>query len=376
MKKLGISLLAALLAASLSLAGCQASQEAASSDAASSVPAASEAAASTSEPAASSAPAASETDSASATVQELLPDYTDPANWAYLETEETGAADVFFICPTVYGGDEAAPAMPLDDQGSKESFVGATNMEKGIYDGDTRFFAPYYRQVGLWVYTLPEAEREPYLEAAYADVREAFETYLADYNQGQPLILAGFSQGADLCLWLMEDYFADQQLADQLVACYAIGWRVTQEDLDQYPHLRLAQGADDTGVIVTFNTEDPSVTGSLTVPEGTKTFAINPLNWATDETPADKSLNLGACFTNYGGEIDQEIPQFTGAYLDPERGTLKVTDVDPADYPPSLDLFEEGVYHLYDYQFFYRNLEENVQARLAAYLAQTQQAAA
>ena len=38
--------------------------------------------------------------------------------------------------------------------------------------------------------------------------------------------------------------------------------------------------------------------------------------------------------------------------------------------------FEEGVYHLYDYQFFYRNLEENVQARLAAYLAQTQQAAA
>ena len=364
------------MAASLSLAGCQASQEAASSDAASSVPAASEAAASTSEPAASSAPAASETDSASATVQELLPDYTDPVNWAYLETEETGAADVFFICPTVYGGDEAAPAMPLDDQDSKESFVGATNMEKGIYDGDTRFFAPYYRQVGLWAYTLPEAEREPYLEAAYADVREAFETYLADYNQGQPLILAGFSQGADLCLRLMEDYFAGQQLADQLVACYAIGWRVTQEDLDQYPHLRLAQGADDTGVIVTFNTEDPSVTGSLTVPEGTKTFAINPLNWATDETPADKSLNLGACFTNYGGEIDQEIPQFTGAYLDPERGTLKVTDVDPADYPPSLDLFEEGVYHLYDYQFFYRNLEENVQARLAAYLAQTQQAAA
>ena len=50
--------------------------------------------------------------------------------------------------------------------------------------------------------------------------------------------------------------------------------------------------------------------------------------------------------------------------------------MDPADYPPSLDLFEEGVYHLYDYQFFYRNLEENVQARLAASQAQTQQAAA
>ena len=28
----------------------------------------------------------------------------------------------------------------------------------------------------------------------------------------------------------------------------------------------------------------------------------------------------------------------------------------------------DGVYHLYDYQFFYRNLQENVEVRLNAYL--------
>ena len=85
--------------------------------------------------------------------------------------------------------------------------------------------------------------------------------------------------------------------------------------------------------------------------------------------PADKSLNLGACFTNYEGGIDSEIPQLTGAYINPDRGTLKVTDIDPADYPPSLDLFEDGVYHLYDYQFFYKNLQQNVSARTDAYFS-------
>ena len=41
----------------------------------------------------------------------------------------------------------------------------------------------------------------------------------------------------------------------------------------------------------------------------------------------------------------------------------------PEEYPPVLSIFSEGVYHLYDYQFFYRNLEQNVNARLDAYLA-------
>ena len=90
----------------------------------------------------------------------------------------------------------------------------------------------------------------------------------------------------------------------------------------------------------------------------------------TDETPADKTLNKGACFTDYSGEITEEIPELTGAYIDPVRGALKVTDVTPEEYPASLSIFEDGVYHLYDYQFFYRNLLENVNVRTEAYLSE------
>ena len=295
-------------------------------------------------------------------------DYADAGNWAYLETAGEGRADVFFIAPTVYGGSDDSFNMAMDDEETKASFLGATNMEKGIYDEDARFFAPYYRQAGLNAYELSAEEREPYLESAYEDVKDAFLYYLENYNDGRPIILAGFSQGADLSIRLLKDCFDEEEVNSLLVACYAVGWRVSEEELEEYPHLKFASGEDDTGVIIAFNSEAEEVGDSLMIPAGTKTLAINPLNWKTDGTPASADENLGACFTDYDGKIVNEVPHLTGAYIDSERGALKVTDVSPEDYPAGLSIFEDGVYHLYDYQFFYRNLQENVKTRIDAYL--------
>ncbi len=293
-------------------------------------------------------------------------DYSEADNWAYYEDEEMNkSADVFFVCPTVYSGSYESRNMSMEDSETKASFLGATNMEKGIYDSDSRFFAPYYRQAGLYVYTLDESEQEKSLSYAFEDVKNAFEYYYENENNGRPIILAGFSQGADLCIRLLKECFDDKQ--NQLIACYAIGWRVTQEEINEYPQLNFAQGESDTGVIISFNSEAEGINDSLMIPEGTKTLAVNPLNWKTDGTVADRSLNKGACFTDYDGNIKSEIPNLTGAYIDDVRGALKVPDVSPADYPPVLDIFEDGIYHLYDYQFFYRNLQENVQKRINSY---------
>ncbi|MGI6079585.1 MAG: DUF3089 domain-containing protein [Candidatus Avilachnospira sp.] len=297
------------------------------------------------------------------------PDYSLSENWAYLgEGPEAASADVFFICPTVFGGDEDVFNMSLSDEEAKASFLGATNMEKGIYDEDSRFFAPYYRQAGLNVYELTAEEREPWLQFAYEDISLAFDYYLEHENEGQPIILAGFSQGADLCIRLLKDKFEDPELQEKLIACYAIGWSISDKELSEYPWLQFASSKDDTGVIIAFNSEAESVNDSMMIPAGTRSLCINPLNWATDSTPADKSLNLGACFTDYDGNITEEIPELTRAYIDPERGALKVPDVTPKDYPAGLYIFEDGIYHLYDYQFFYRNLQENVADRIAAYM--------
>lgn len=298
-------------------------------------------------------------------------DYSKAENWAFCEIENMQnvqkTADVFFICPTVYDGTEDEYNMRLNDAETKTNFLGAINMEKGIYDGEGRFFAPYYRQAGFLVYMMPEKKREPFLELAYSDVKDAFEYYMENYNEGRPIVIAGFSQGADLSIRLLKDCFADEEINDLLVACYAIGWRITEEELEEYPHLRFAAGENDTGVIVSFNSEAENIEDSLMIPAGAKTLAINPLNWKCDGTIADKNLNDGACFTDYEGNIVTEIPHLTGARIDSERGALKVIGITPEEYPPGVDLFEDGIYHLYDYQFFYRNLQQNVRTRIKAF---------
>ena len=296
-------------------------------------------------------------------------DYTKSENWAYLPLDEavTKDCDVFFVAPTVYLGTAESHSMDLGDEQTKAQFLGATNMEIGLYDDNANFFAPYYRQAALNAYTMDGSQSDQYFDLAYADVSQAFDQYIKDYNQGRPFVLAGFSQGSEMLLRLLAEKFADPALRDQLVAAYLIGWRVTPEDLSNYPFLKMAQNSGDTGVIITFNSEAEGIQSSLIVPD--KTLGINPLNWKTDSTPAAASENSGAVFTDYSGAIVKEVTNLTGAYLDPDRGTLRVTGVSPADFPPILDIFQEGVYHLYDYQFFYRNLEQNVKERIGNFLS-------
>ena len=294
-------------------------------------------------------------------------DYADADNWAYFGIGEDKDADLFLICPTVDMNDEFN--MSMDDEDTKASFLGALNMERGIYEESTRMYAPYYRQAAMKVYSLDREEWEPYMELAYSDVSAAFAWYLEHENEGRPIVLAGFSQGADMCYRLLEEYFGDEELYDQLVAVYAIGWPCTEELTAQYPQIRPAQGADDFGVVISFDCEAPEVTETFISPAGQRAFGINPLNWRTDETAADKSENLGACFTDYNGEIRSEQESLCGCYIDAERGVVKVTDVDPAEYAPIVPGLPYGAYHVYDYQFFFRNLQQNVAERLASYMA-------
>lgn len=301
-------------------------------------------------------------------------DYAQEENWAWLGIGENKAADVFLVCPTVDMKDEFN--MSMTDEATKANFLGALNMERGVYEDSARLFAPYYRQAAMKVYSLTDQEREPYMALAYRDVSDAFSYYLENLNQGRPIILAGFSQGADMCYRLMEEYFGEEALADRLVAVYAIGWPLTQEMTEKYPQLKPAQSADDLGTVISFECEAEEVTDSFIIPQDMKALSINPLNWKTDGTPASREENLGACFTDYSGSIVMDAGALCGGYLDEARGVLKVTDVSPSDYPAIVPGLPEGAYHIYDYQFFFRNLQENVTLRVDAYQASLSQKAA
>ena len=141
-------------------------------------------------------------------------------------------------------------------------------MEPGIYADRARLFAPYYRQAAMKVYALNPEDRKPWMRFAYADVSAAFAYYLEHENQGRPIILAGFSQGADMCYRLLAEYFGDEALHDQLVAVYAIGWPCSEALVKQYPQIVPASGEDDLGVVISFDCEAPEVKETFITPAG------------------------------------------------------------------------------------------------------------
>ena len=292
-------------------------------------------------------------------------DYSEASNWAYFNDGEDRPADLFIICPTV-DTRSCANSEDLSDK-LKGRFVSALDAEKGIYSDSCRLYSPYYRQMAINAYTLGEEDFEKAMKNAYLDVSAAFRYYLDNENGGRPMVLAGFSQGAEMCIELLKEYFGStaegRKLKGQLVAVYAIGWRITDEDIQEYPQIVPAKGERDIGSVICYECEDGSVTGSIIIPEGVKTYSINPLNWRTDGTSAESSLNKGAVFS----EEEGPIPGFCGAYIDEARGSLIVPDVSTEDFPKVLDVFPDGCFHLYDNMFFYTNLKENVSLRVNAF---------
>ena len=293
------------------------------------------------------------------------PDYTREENWAYLGTEEDKPVDVFFVAPTVI---DDGVYLRTEEGIQRKKMMLSLNNHRGIYAEQGAFYAPYYRQMAAEVYTWAPEEQKPWRDQAFGDVAAAFRAYLELYNGGRPFILAGFSQGGELIIRLMIEFFdpdteEGRALLDRLVAVYAIGAGLPESTVAAYPWLRPADSAWDTGVIISFDCEAPGVTGTVLLPAGSRSLSINPLSWSRDGDYADKSLNLGAYFPG----IDTEVPQFCGCYIEPERGALVVPGINPEHFPVDEDVLPPGNLHEYDYQFFYRNLQDNVRQRVEAF---------
>lgn len=294
------------------------------------------------------------------------PDYKRDITWASKPAHPNKPVDVFYVYPTIYPG-TCPKNMDVFKDKLRSDVQGLLKAQAGVYSGAANLFAPYYRQVSFACLD-PKVDMtlNNYFRIGADDVHRAFNYYLAFLNQGRPFILAAHSQGSVVLLDLLRSRFHDPHLRKKLVAVYAIGYSVTDEDLKNYPWIKPARGADDTGVVISWNTQAPGATGSPVLRPGA--ICINPLNWTINETPADKSLNLGAVFfDDFKGVVKREVPGYVGARINKNIGALI------AEPPDKMEIghFPKGVLHKFDYAFWYRNLEKNVKDRIKAYLDKT-----
>lgn len=292
-------------------------------------------------------------------------DYVDTYNWLSLPNVSK-EVDIFYVYPTVSSNETGS--MSISDEGGRALAQGIFAAQASVYEPYGNVFAPYYRQMTTNVKMedgMLATDTEAFKQGA-VDVEDAFEYYINNLNDGRPFIIAGHSQGTMALIEAIKNKFGDdEELRSRLVAAYLIGYTVTDDDLKK-AGLTAAVGANDTGVVITYNTQAPTAKENFMIMEGAN--CINPLNWRTDSTYAPASENLGARFYNFEtGEFLREVMHYSDAQIDLKTGALMTTipegeDLDVGPY------FPKDVYHMFDYAFWYRNLQQNVGDRIDAYL--------
>ena len=302
-------------------------------------------------------------------------DYADAENWLAVPTERRHAVDLLYFYPTAYSpsGENAPLYCEIDDASMRAGAPDAFAKQATAFETCADIYAPFYRQcdaMALAGLTQPEMIA---IESGVprTDVFAALDYYFEHWNDGRPFILAGHSQGAMMAMLILQEYMAAHpERYARMIAAYMIGNAPTTSWLAQYPHVRLATGAGDTGVVVSWNTEGPGNVGeyNMVVPEGAQ--CINPLNWRTDGTPADVSDNLGSLVKDASGKY-VVVPGFADARIEAGRGSVICSTVDPAEYamPAAMSaLFGPESYHGWDYGFYYMNIRENAELRTRNFL--------
>ena len=298
------------------------------------------------------------------------PDYADSRYWNQCPTEDGKVADVFYIVPTCIwdwvtsAGDTCHYMNPLDPS-QRKAVDQSEYLGYALFSKSCRFYAPYYRQITMqsWMQETDEIERR--YQVAHQDIISAFRYYMDNLNQGRPFILAGHSQGAKAVIELLKHTLTADEY-ERLVAAYAFGFTVSQEELDRYPYLRPANDSIDTQALICYN--------SVSRPEAVSPlFAnnraiINPLNWRTDETPAAPSENLGSVFF-HANQSSDTLFQTVGARIDASIHSLIIEGLDDEAYfiPSIQSLFPKGNYHVQEINLYFLNLQQNLERRIHAY---------
>ena len=311
------------------------------------------------------------------------PDYSQKASW-YKLPKITKDVDTFYINSTAYitsSFEDGAPNYAtLDNKEMLNGFEEEYMAHATVYEDSTNVFMPYYRQSGLR-YAGEIKKKTGNIDAAllsvpYDDITSALDYYFENCNNARPFILAGHSQGSAIAKLVLKKYFKEHpDYYKRMIAAYVIGYSVTKDDLESYPHLKFATGETDTGVIISWNTEgrknlEENASNAVVLPNA---ISINPLNWKLDETYAPASENLGSLFANEKTGEPEIGDIGADAQINLARGVV-ITNVKAQPLPEDVaklfaEIFGPDARHDNDYTYYYSNIKDNVAKRIAAYKA-------
>ena len=283
---------------------------------------------------------------------------------------------VFFVHPTSYL-DRANWNAPLDDAESQRIARIYVRGMASPFNRASEIWAPRYRQATFGAFLTESDDATRALDAAYADVKAAYEFFLSSVDPDTPIVLAGHSQGSVHLLRLLKEEVAPSPVKDRLAAAYAIGWPVSvQHDL---PSLGIpaCATAQQSGCLMTWSSyaepADPSQVleayqtsiGFDGKPRGdSQILCTNPLTGGIGGT-AEAGLNQGTLVPEEGFQSGELLPGAVPARCD-DRGLLLIGP------PPEMGnyVLPGNNYHVYDIPLFWRNVQQGVVARVRSMTGQ------
>ncbi len=296
-------------------------------------------------------------------------DYSNNDNWMFLPEENTKEVDTIYLYPSAYGiaNEVEDDVADIDDVYMRMMAIYYASAQASVFEESSNVYVPYYRQLTVnSLVDMIDESPESMQYIASQDIYNMLDYYFENLNEGRPFILAGHSQGSVWLTVVLEDYMKEHpEYMERMVAAYVIGYSVTEEYLARNPHLKFAEGADDTGVIISYNTEGPGNKDAYNCVVREGAVAINPINWRLDETYASKDENIGSL--NSDGEL---VVGSADAQLDTQRGVVICTSrQNTSEIREALaEYFGEESLHLYDYNLYYGNLQKNIADRVAAFM--------
>ena len=267
-------------------------------------------------------------------------------------------ADVFFVHPTTLTSSKNSNSNALIDDAeiNAKTDYSAILYQASAFNEKCRVFAPRYRQAHYGNYFTDDTMRaRKAFEVAYQDVKNAFETYLKKYNNGQPIIIAAHSQGTTHAARLLKEYFEGKILQNKLICAYIIGMPIEE---NYFKLIKPCTDSMSTGCYVTWRTFKKGYEGSEAVQKETfKVVVTNPHTWSTDTAYARASLNIGAVLINF----NKVIPSVVDAQV--HKNILWTSK---PKFFGNIFLTQDN-YHVGDINFFYNNIRQNVKTRIGAF---------
>jgi hypothetical protein len=161
--------------------------------------------------------------------------------------------DCFYVYPTVSDQKRPQATKVVDDVLRSIALYQAAR-----YSRDCRVYAPVYRQVTIQGLTDPDSVTRGMREQGYADVRQAWRTYLRRFNRGRGVVLMGHSQGTFVLRRLIrEEIDPHRKMRRKVVSAILLGGNVlVKKGSDRggdFKKMRACRAPRQTGCIVAFS---------------------------------------------------------------------------------------------------------------------------